>query len=473
MNSNQEKTLPFHGGAIVSFLPFTFFLIMTIVMALNAAVTVKGMWAGAFTGIVLTFILTKDRQQYSDTIIKAMASPDSIMPIACWIFAGVFTGVLRNTGLVNGVIWGAYSVGAQGSLFTIISFVASALFATASGTGFGAIIASMAVLYPAGALLGADPYILAGAIISGGAFGDNLSAVSDTTISAATTMSIDIAESAKRRFIFAMISGLITIVLIVVFSGQNQVLGDIPFDKIEPYMNPMGLVMLIPAILTIYTAIKTGDIIFSTSVGTVVAVIVALLAGLATFDQFLWIKNGDVGGILVDGIGSMVDICIMALLIFICVRIMKDGGGDQILLNNAKKVIRSTKSVELAILFLSGLLGSITLLTVPSIITAGSTFAKPLSKEFKIDPYHVANLLASGSTMTCYALPWTITMVLTAKLSENANALFGDSVPTLLTSNMGIWCFYPIVLFFVLVSFIIFFPDKYKTSKHSTENSQQ
>ena len=70
-----------------------------------------------------------------------MASKEAIIPIVCWIFAGVFSRILRTSGLATGIAGVAASMGIEGTFFIIISFLSSAVFATASGTGFGTIAA--------------------------------------------------------------------------------------------------------------------------------------------------------------------------------------------------------------------------------------------------------------------------------------------------------------------------------------------
>ena len=104
-------------------------------------------------------------------MIAGMASKEAIIAVVCWLFAGVFSRILRESGLAAGVAGIAAGIGVGGTLFTVITFIASALFATASGTGFGTIAAGMGVLYPAGLALGGHPGLLAGAIISGAAAG--------------------------------------------------------------------------------------------------------------------------------------------------------------------------------------------------------------------------------------------------------------------------------------------------------------
>lgn len=57
----------------------------------------------------------------------------------------------------------------------------------ATGSGFGTISTMSFILYPAGILLGSNPAVLAGAILSGAAVGDNIAPVSDTAIIASSS----------------------------------------------------------------------------------------------------------------------------------------------------------------------------------------------------------------------------------------------------------------------------------------------
>jgi len=145
-----------------------------------------------------------------------MASKEAIIPIVCWLFAGVFSRILRQSGLAAGVAGIAAGMGVNSTWFTVVTFIASAVFATASGTGFGTIAAGMGVLYPAGIALGAHPGLLAGAIISGAAFGDNLAPVSDTTICSATSQGVDVPGVVRSRLKYAFTAGAITIIGILI-----------------------------------------------------------------------------------------------------------------------------------------------------------------------------------------------------------------------------------------------------------------
>lgn len=354
----EGKKLEFYTGRWVSFLPFIIFLGMIIVSVVLDAVSERSMWICCIVGLMIAFFLAKDKIRYGDAIAEGIAQKLTSVPVLCWIFAGIFTTTLRAAGLVQGIVWAAYNVGAHGMLFVLVAFISCAAFATAAGTGLGTTIAGISILYPAGCLLGANPLVLAGAIIGGGAFGDNLAPVSDTTICSALTQGADITGVVKSRLRYSAVAAAITILFILFFGGGGSVTGEaLPHDLIAEYMNPKGLLMLIPAILTIYLAIKKGDVIYACIAGTAAVIVVALPTGLLTLSDIICLSEGGVSGTLVDGIGGMADIVILCLLVMGMVGVMKAGEGDKLLIDIATKVIRGVCGAELSIVILSAILG--------------------------------------------------------------------------------------------------------------------
>ena len=427
--------LEFYGGEWVSFLPFIVFLILIIITTFHfGSISDGALWIPAFIALVIAFFFAKDKKHFANTIIKGMASEEAIIPIVCWLFAGVFSRILRTSGLANGIAGVAASIGIKGTFFIVISFIASAIFATASGTGFGTIAAGMGVLYPAGISLGAHPALLAGAIISGGAFGDNLAPISDTTICSATSQGVDVPGVVRSRLKYALTAGAITIIGIIIigmgYDGSVSTVEAIQYD-------PKTLLMLIPVALTIWIAIKSGDIIIATTIGSVISGATAILAGLIDFIQIDPAANitkealirvsgtgldRTVDGVIYTGLNSMIQVIILALLLFGSIAIMRAGHGDVKLLNALEKIANSPRGAEfvisIMIIVLSGLMG----LNAPAILAVGASFAKPLGQKYGISPYRVANLLYAQSNTFVYSLPWTPAVIYTIGFAKDSAA---------------------------------------------------
>jgi len=456
-----KKRLEFYGGAGVSLLPFVIFIITIIITTFVwGSISDGALWVPAFLALLIPFFLSKDKKQYSQVVISGMASEECLVPIVCWIFAGVFSRVLRVSGLAAGIAGVAANAGVGPTMFLIITFLASAVFATASGAGFGTIAAGMGVLYPAGVALGCNHPLLAGAIISGAAFGDNLAPISDTTICSAATQGVDVPGVVRSRLKYSIISCAISIPVFIIVS---MILGPDKNGATEnASYNPMTLIMLIPVAITIYIAIKSGDIIIATSIGIILALVFAVpteLIDLIHIDSdstlpAVFSVGGEgldrvVGGVLYDGIAGMIQVIVLALLLFGSINIMRQGEGDLLILNGLGKVAKTATGAEFVIsamvIILSGIMG----LNAPAILAVGASFAKPLSKQHGISPYRTANLMDAQSNTLAYCLPWTPAVVYTLGFAKDSGApLTGVQI-----MPMTIYCF---VMFVVMTVSIIF-----------------
>lgn len=458
----NRKALKFYGGEWMSFLPFIIFILLVVTNTLYfGSISNGALWLPAFLGIVISFFFAKDKKEYSGTIIKGMASSEAIIPIVCWIFAGVFSNVLKTSGLAIGIAGVSSSLGIKGVAFIIISFISAAVFATASGTGFGTIAMGMGVLYPAGLSLGCHPGLLAGAIISGGAFGDNLAPISDTTICSATSLGVDVPGVVRSRLKYALSAGVLTIIgIIIIGSGYSNEVSTVA--KATEY-NGLTLLMLIPVIITIYIAIKTGDIIIATIIGIVLGSLFSVGLGLVDFIQVdvanptkeaLFRVYGEgldrtIDGILYSGINGMIQVIILALLLFAAIEIMREGRGDEKLLEVLGRVVKTARGGEFAIsgmvIILSGLMG----LNAPAILAVGSSFAKPISEQYGISPYRAANLLDAQSNTLVYALPWTPAIVYTMSFAMNTEVPLSavDIAPYVL------YAYFMLIVMFITIVF--------------------
>ncbi len=421
----NPKELEFYGGQWMSFLPFLLFLVLIIVTTfLFGSISDGALWLPAFAALLIPFFFARDKTAYADAMVDGMASREAILPVVCWLFAGVFSRILRDSGLAAGVAGLAAGAGVGSVTFTVITFIASAVFATASGTGFGTIAAGMGVLYPAGLALGGHPGILAGAIISGAAFGDNLAPISDTTICSATSQGVDVPGVVRSRLKYALAAAALTIIAILIFGnlygGSGQAAGGVSYD-------PKTLWMFAPVLLTIIAAAKSGNIIIATTLGSVAGAAVAVAAGLMDFIQIdaaealrpaLITVSGTgldrtVGGVIQTGLSSMLQVCVLALLLFGSTSIMRAGGGDRRLLAAITGAVKGPVGAEFVISGMVILLSALMGLNAPAILAVGASFAKPIARTYGISPYRTANLLDAQSNTLVYCLPWTPAIVYT------------------------------------------------------------
>ena len=455
---NDKKLLQFYGGRWVCFLPMVLFVVGIIVAIMGFKSGTDGaLWVPGYLALAATFFLAKNKKEYTNAVIEGVANKDAILPIICWLFAGVFSRILRCSGMSDAIAGVALDLGVNTVVFTIITFLASALFASAAGTGFGTIVAGMSILYPAGCALGCNPALLAGLIVSGGAFGDNLAPVSDTTLASATSMGVDIPTCVRTRLKYSLTAGAITIVIAAVIAAFTSSTSAAATASID--YNPLALLMLLAVVVTIVVALKSSDIIIATIIGAVFAAVLGCVLGLFDFIQIdvanpardalftvLTPEGGDrtFGGIIYVGLNSMVQVCIMAIFLFGCISVMRAGGGDQMMLHSLTKVTDTPVKAELSLSFIDVVLNCFMGLNAPVILLVGSSLGKPLAEKHNISPYRIANLLdAQGCTLS-YTVPWATALIFCTGVANSV----GYPLTTIQISPFVIYCF---VLFVVII----------------------
>ena len=166
----------------MSALPLAIFVVWAIFQnALLGIGDTVGLVVAMLVALIVSMLFVKDdRQPYADTIFEGMTQQVAATAIVTWLWAGMSADTIQAGGFVSGLVWAADALSLGAVLFPAITFVLAALLATGVGTGYGTVIAFTALLFPAGVLLGANPVLMFGAILSGAIFGDNLAPVSDT-----------------------------------------------------------------------------------------------------------------------------------------------------------------------------------------------------------------------------------------------------------------------------------------------------
>ena len=127
-------------------------------------------------------------------------------------------------------------------------FLISAFIATAMGTSMGTIGAVAPVALGVAQAAGIDPVLMAGTILSGAMFGDNLSIISDTTIAATRSQGCEMKDKFRENFKIAAPTAIGVILLYLTLGS----VGDAPATeahvellKVMPYL--LILVLASPA----------------------------------------------------------------------------------------------------------------------------------------------------------------------------------------------------------------------------------
>jgi len=331
--------------------------------------------------------------------------------IASWIFASVLAQVVQHGGLIEGLLWFGLNTGAQGSIFTSITFVSAICFSMGTGTANGTILAFTPVMYPAGVFLGADPLMLALAIMSGGAVGDTLSPISASNIVSAITVGADMKAITRTRAPLVFIAAAIALVIFLVMGGGGNVSAPPQFRSMEP----TGLLMLLGFVAVIGFSLLGKALIESLCYGIFVALAIGIGIGKLDLSQMLHVvqKQGASSGLIEDGVNGVVGAIIFILFVLGIVRVLIESGIMEEIVNWAQRsFIKSRRQAELAILTVTHLVTIPVSANTPCEVLLGPTFVKPIAERFGIAPERAANLLCCSVCTLFYMMPWHIVCAL-------------------------------------------------------------
>lgn len=410
-----EKTiqhLEFRGGVFAAAIPLIFFIVWAIVLSVLGLVTEEALVLGMVIGVAIGLFFCKSKwSDYAQSLFSGMAQPIGVIAVIAWFWAGMFAKLLSAGGLVDGLIWLGFQTNVQGGFFVGLTFLLSALFATAVGTGYGTVATFGILMYPAGVILGADPVILLAAILSGAVFGDNLAPVSDTTIVSATTQDADVPGVVRSRFKYSIAAAIPALVLFIIFGGGGKLGSTQVIGQLQEQVSPNGLLLLIPFTLVLYLALTGHHLLTSLTWGIVASIGFIIISG-TPFTKVIHIYkdpsgNAVVEGALMSGIGGYFNMAILILFILAAAHLMEVAGTMEVIKNFFLKMINNVvRRAELSIFGIVAFLNVfITINTAAEI--AAAPFVRKIGKEMNIHPYRRANFLDTVSSSLGYIFPWS------------------------------------------------------------------
>lgn len=421
-----DKLIDFHGGIYATFIPFVLFMIICLIQAVMGWSTIEGFYVNAFICLIVGMILSKNIDNYFTALTEGMGSNLVMTAIICWIFCGVFSTLLKASGLVNGLVWLCLKSHVSGGLFVGLTFLIGVVYASATGTNLGTVTSLTMVVYPAGIIMGANPIALAGAILSAGVFGDNFAPISDSTIVAAATLDVDVPSTVKSRIPYSSFAGIIAFTIYVLIGGGGGThIPEESYTLLLQQASPKGLLMLIPVFLTVFLAFRGAPLIKATSLGIFVLLLLAVPTGLLSFSDIFTIdETGAVGGAIANGIGGFATIILLILMIAALSYIMQASGAMSAFLEVLKKRYIKTQKQADIMNFLIIFVSAVPLCNgIVAEIIAGPLM-KNVCDEYDISRFRAANFADAVNCGLSGLLPWGGSTLIFCTLTKTVNATY-------------------------------------------------
>lgn len=342
-----------------------------------------------------------------------------------WIFilAGAFAQTAKYIGAVEATVNLTLSV-LPPQMMLAGMFIAACIISLSIGTSVGTIVALMPVAAGMAEKGHTALPLMAGVVIGGAFFGDNLSFISDTTIAATRTQGCRMRDKFRANFAIVLPAALAVLGLYLVLGWGNTA---------APSCGETVWVRTLPYLLVLGTALA----------GLHVAIVLLLGLGatalLTLFTPGLQISGwlGAAGA----GITGMGELIIVTLLAGGTLELIRYNGGLTYLLRHLTAHIRTRRGAECCIALMAVFANLCTANNTVAIVTVG-TPARRLAAQFGISPDRSASLLDTFSCVVQGLIPY------------GAQLLMGSALAGLSALQIIPQLYYPFVMGAVALLFI-------------------
>ncbi|WP_408033882.1 Na+/H+ antiporter NhaC family protein [Thalassotalea algicola] len=365
--------------------------------------------------------VTNQVQQF----IEGAGHSNIITMCVIYLLAGAFAVVAKATGSVDASVQLGLAVFPD---YLIIPglFLVAAFLSTAMGTSVGTIAAIAPIAAGFIDTAGLNPALVAGSILSGAIFGDNLSIISDTTIASTRSQGAHMKDKFRVNFKFALPAAIVALTIFTFIGGSAQYQSNEAID----------IVGLVPYVVILVLALSG------------VNVFVVLLVGILLAAVTGFINNGyQLSALIQDinkGFANVQDVFILALFIGGLSELVRRQGGLNALTQSLKKLAgklspnNPKRASGLGIASLAFSANFFTANNTVSIIITGET-AKELADDGNISPAESASLLDIFACINQGLLPY------------GAQALLLGATIGISPVDVIVYAFYPMILFFAAI----------------------
>ena len=451
----KDQVLRMRGGIYAAFVPVVIFLAFCVLYFVYFKVfDMTALAMGGFVSLLVGALFARDYSGYWNHVMRGIGGSTAVSIVVILFVVGMLATLIRESNLSGGFVWLAQELGLSAGLYPFFVFLAVSVIAMATGSSIGTWFTTFPIFYASGIVIGADPALLAGAILSGGVMGDNLAPISDTTIISSASQKFrtkdgvaDVGGVVKHRSRYAGVAALVSALLFLVLGIFRG--GDTPVQSFGELATPKPLIMLIPVLIMLVVAMISRNIFLAVTVGIVLGTVTGMLAGLLSPSQTIGVVDDAPSGFLFDGIAYMTGTVALVISVFGIMGVLKGAGVMDMLVSRLveSKLASTPRGSEFAI----GVGSSITTVMLGGVNSAAMLTFGPVADEIgsrkQIHPYRRSNV------MDCFALGIpSIVPFLSAYLFIGAQLTTGyDQAPPMSTFELFPVTFYPIMLSIVIL----------------------
>ena len=394
-------------------IPFAVFAVFYVTLGIIARDFYRVPMTVAFLVAIASALFLRRDKKFSErieTLAKGMAEPDIMLMCLIFILAGAFAAVAKASGAVDSAVVIARWIIPDNFMVAGL-FLVSSLISLAVGTSCGTIAAVAPIAMAFSEPLGLSPALLAGSIVSGAMFGDNLSMISDTTIAATRTQGVGMRDKFIANVALAVPAALVTL-FIYLIAGSSQSGSQAVSDVA---VSTKDFILILPYVLVLLLALVGINVVVVLFLGTFISAFLGVAFGPLNFWGAL--ESGGVGWVY------MSETLTIALLSGGLFNLVSEAGGIEWLTNAIAGKVKGQKSCEFGAFFLTALVNLFTANNTVAIVIAGPV-VKQLGRKFKADPVRLAGIVDIAGCFVQGIIPYGAQILMATGIARSAGAEF-------------------------------------------------
>lgn len=333
--------------------------------------------------------------------IFSRGASTSNMMLMIWIFilAGAFANTAKVMGCVDATINLTLTLLPANMLLAGL-FLAACFISLSIGTSVGTIVALTPIAAGSAESLGMSVPLMTAVIVGGSFFGDNLSFISDTTITATSTQGCKLSDKFRVNAFLAFPAAFLVLCLYAfMVSG------------ITSDYNPQNIdiVKVMPYIIVLLTALFGMNVTAVLTLGIILTGVIGMCSGC--FDVYGWFKA------MGDGIIGMGELVIVTMMAAGMLELIKERGGIDFIIKVLTRHVNGKRGAELCIATLVAVVNVCTANNTVAILTVGQ-LSKKIGDRFGVDNRKCASILDTMSCCVQGVIPYGAQLLMAAGLAE-------------------------------------------------------
>lgn len=387
-------------------------------------------------GIIVAFFIFRRNGigQNVNNFIKGCGNHSILMMCLIALLSGAFSVVTKHIGATETFVEITKNYLSLQYLYVGVFVIASFL-SFASGTSVGAVVSLAPIAAGFVALPNVNVELIAGALLGGAMFGDNLSFISDTTIASTQSQGCEMKDKFRMNGKIALPASLLTILILIIIGVSLHPSGHF-LSNGETQIQWLNL---LPYITVIVLAIIGLNVYVTFLIGTFISGILGFWYGSFGFLEYC--KT------IYEGFSSMNDIFLVFLFTGGLASMIEREGGISFLTQKIGKFINTKGRAIAGIGFLVALIDAAVANNTVSIVISAPV-AKNISEKYGISPIQTASILDISSCILQGIIPYGAQVLLLIKLLD-VNVDYSNMI----TQTYYIWLLLLCtILFFVRLS---------------------